>query len=419
MAACVGIYFFGQSDSARAGWVIYSTLAVGFLLLQLAGIFDVIHLDRALVAMSATDVPGLLTLAFMVQAMLALTFWMARQSRRATLDAFQRVEKASIQVRQREALLNEARADLDRADAAHLGRYTGLVVAGYQVGEIIGRGAMGEVYGGLRSSDDRPVALKFLHPMVLSEKHHVERFMREAKIAAALNSPHVVKILELGTSEDGMPFIAMERLEGEDLARKLRGKKQLKISEVLTLVSEVAQGLSLADQRGIVHRDLKPQNLFLAHSAAGASWKILDFGVSKINAAGATATQGGAVGTPSYMAPEQARGGDVDHRADVFALGVIAYRALTGKPPFTGPDSLATLYNVVHVQPTRPSQLRPLPRDVDRVLALALAKDLKRRIDRAEALAAALSAAASGSLDPALRTRADALLSLMPWGHEV
>ncbi|HMR11809.1 MAG TPA: serine/threonine-protein kinase, partial [Polyangiaceae bacterium] len=302
---------------------------------------------------------------------------------------------------------------------AHMGRYTGQRVAGYQVGEIIGRGAMGEVYAGLRSGDDRPVALKFLHPMVLSEEKHLDRFMREAKIAAALNSPHVVKILELGNSNDGIPFIAMERLEGEDLARKLRGKKQLKISEVLTLVSEVAQGLSLADERGIVHRDLKPQNLFLAQTTEGAVWKILDFGVSKINAAGATATQGGAVGTPSYMAPEQAKGRDVDHRADVFALGAIAYRALTGKPPFTGPDSLATLYNVVHVQPTRPSQLRPLPRDVDRVLALSLAKDVARRIESASALSDALSAAASGRLDPGLRSRADALLGLMPWGHEV
>ncbi|HMR76945.1 MAG TPA: protein kinase [Polyangiaceae bacterium] len=419
MAACVGIYFFGQSDSARAGWVIYVTLAVGYLVLQLAGIAGWIPLDRALVSIVVADVPGLLTLVFMVQAMFALTFWMARQSRKATLDAFQRVEQAGIEVRQRDALLNEARADLDRADAAHMGRYTGQRVAGYQVGEIIGRGAMGEVYAGLRSGDDRPVALKFLHPMVLSEEKHLDRFMREAKIAAALNSPHVVKILELGNSNDGIPFIAMERLEGEDLARKLRGKKQLKISEVLTLVSEVAQGLSLADERGIVHRDLKPQNLFLAQTTEGAVWKILDFGVSKINAAGATATQGGAVGTPSYMAPEQAKGRDVDHRADVFALGVIAYRALTGKPPFTGPDSLATLYNVVHVQPTRPSQLRPLPRDVDRVLALSLAKDVARRIESASALSDALSAAASGRLDPGLRSRADALLGLMPWGHEV
>ncbi len=419
MAACVGIYFFGQSDSVRAGWTIYLSLAVGFLALQAAGIVGIVPMDRALVAIVDPDIAGLATLALMVQAVFALTFWMARQSRSATLDAFVMVEQVSLEVRQRDALLHEARAELERADAAQMGRYTGREMAGYQVGEIIGRGAMGEVYAGLRGPEDQPVALKFLHPMVLQEKKYLDRFFREARIASALNSKHVVRILELGHAEDGTPFIAMERLEGEDLSRKLRGKKQLKVSEVLTLVAEVSDGLSQADESGIVHRDLKPQNLFLADSNGREVWKILDFGVSKINAAGATATMGGAVGTPSYMAPEQAQGKDVDHRADVFALGVIAYRALTGKPAFTGPDSLATLYNVVHVQPTRPSQLRPLPRDVDRVLCLALAKDPKRRIATSRELSAALRQAASGRLDEALRSRADALIGLMPWGHEV
>jgi serine/threonine-protein kinase len=147
-------------------------------------------------------------------------------------------------------------------------------------------------------------------------------------------------------------------------------------------------------------------------------WKVLDFGVSKINDVASTLTQGAAVGTPSYMSPEQARGQEVDHRADVFALGVVAYRAMTGRPAFTAPDSVTTLYNVAHVQPVRPGELVRVTDDVERVLALVLAKERERRFSSASMFALALRDAARQRLDERLRRDADALLEEHPWGTD-
>lgn len=419
MAACVGIYFFGQTDQAYAGWAIYLGCALGYLGLHLAALFGWLPVDQSLIAVDHPDLRGLFAVAFMMQLLLGLIFWMARRTRRATRDAFQRLERAALQIRQREALLNEARADLDHAQAAKLGRYTGLRVGDYLVDEVIGRGAMGEVYRAHDLEKDQPAALKFLHPTVLEERDLVERFMREAEVAGALDSPNVVRVLGTGEADDGAPYIAMELLRGADLAQRLRDKKRLPVTEVVDLVTQVSRALGTADQAGIVHRDIKPQNLFLSGEGRNKTWKVLDFGVSKIRSHSSTLTRGAAVGTPSYMAPEQALGSDVDHRADVFALGVIAYRALTGRPAFTGPDSVVTIYNVVHVQPARPSEFVRVHPDVDRVLALVLAKRRDRRFASALMFAAALSDAVSGRFDARLRASADELIAEEPWGAEV
>jgi serine/threonine-protein kinase len=344
---------------------------------------------------------------------------MAHRTRQATRDAFDRLDRAARQIRQRDALLNEARAELHQAQGAKLGRYSGHAVGPYLVDEVIGRGAMGEVYEARNLVTDQPVALKFLHAMVLEDPQSVQRFFREAEVAGALASPHIVRTIELGNSQDGAPFIAMELLKGEDLAELLREKKRLALSAVVELVLEVAQALSVADDAGIVHRDVKPQNLFLAEEGRKKIWKVLDFGVSKIRETAGTLTHGAAVGTPSYMSPEQAMAHEVDHRADVFALGVIAYRTLTGRPAFTGPDSVSTLYNVVHVQPARPGDFASVHPDVDRVLALVLAKEPARRFSTATMFAAALRDAAQGRLDQRLRDAADALISEQPWALQI
>jgi serine/threonine-protein kinase len=145
------------------------------------------------------------------------------------------------------------------------------------------------------------------------------------------------------------------------------------------------------------------------------TWKLLDFGVSKLRESSATLTQGAAVGTPSYMSPEQVRGEFVDHRTDIFALGAIAYRALTGRPAFTGPDSLSTMYHVHYAQPLRPSSLVDLHPDVDLVFALALAKDRKQRFAAAPEFADALAEAANGALSDLLRRKARTLVLHKPW----
>lgn len=420
MGACVGIYYFGLSDSKVGAWVIYVLLAGGYAVLASLGMAGVIPLDRAVVAIEHPDLRGLAALTVSAELLLALTFSMARRSRQATREAFERLEQAALQIRQREALLNEARADLDVARAANIGRFTDREVGGYRVGEIIGRGAMGEVYRAEQVSSKRGVALKFLNPAVVGDAELLERFFREAKVAGTLKSPYVVDVLGMGRAEDGSPFIAMELLHGIDLAERLREAKRLDMPEVTQIVAQVAEALAVADRAGIVHRDIKPQNLFLSEDGPARVWKVLDFGVSKVREGTSQLTQGAIIGTPSYMSPEQARGLDVDHRSDVFSLGVIAYRCLTGRPAFTAPDSVLTVYNVVHLQPTRPLDLAPwLGADVERVLALVLAKDRERRFSSATMFAAALADAARERLDGRLRVDADSLIVEKPWGSEV
>jgi serine/threonine-protein kinase len=183
----------------------------------------------------------------------------------------------------------------------------------------------------------------------------------------------------------------------------------------------IARGVSAAHAAGIVHRDLKPRNVF-AHTATDASpptWKILDFGVSKLIDRGGTLTHGQLVGTPGYMAPEQARGGDVDHRADLYALGVIAYRVLTGRPAFTGRDVPAILHAVVYETPPRPSEIAPVPQALDNVLAIAMAKRAADRFENADQLVTAFAVAAAGKHDSAVHERAEAILRVHPWGEKV
>jgi serine/threonine-protein kinase len=211
----------------------------------------------------------------------------------------------------------------------------------------------------------------------------------------------------------------MELLLGQDLSAMLRQKERLDPAGVVEVVTQVARGLEVAHEAGVVHRDLKPHNIFCAEQGEGKRpvWKILDFGVSKLRDQGATLTNAAVIGTPGYMAPEQAEGRDVDHRADLFSLGAVAYRALTGRPPFGGGDLPRVLFEIAYKNPVRPSEITPsLPEDVDLVLAIALAKRPEDRFDSALDLAAALRAACAGALDPALRTRATTQLASMPWG---
>jgi eukaryotic-like serine/threonine-protein kinase len=183
------------------------------------------------------------------------------------------------------------------------------------------------------------------------------------------------------------------------------------------MLRQVGVGLDAAHAAGIVHRDLKPRNLFCARApGVDEVWKILDFGVSKLDSGDGTLTRGHLIGTPAYMAPEQARAQPVGPRADIFALGVIAYRALTGSPPFSGDTNVEILFRVSHGMPIRPSELARLPEEVDLVLAIALAKDPADRFAYGAQLAQALDAASRGRLDEAVASRAIRLLDQLPWG---
>ncbi|MEP6861893.1 MAG: serine/threonine-protein kinase [Deltaproteobacteria bacterium] len=206
-------------------------------------------------------------------------------------------------------------------------------------------------------------------------------------------------------------YMVMERLTGMTLADQLRRTPTLAATEVLRLVTQVGSAIDAAAAATITHRDLKPQNLF----SAGDTWKVLDFGVASLAEHTGTLTRGGIVGTPHYMAPEQARGTKVDVRTDLYALGAIAYRALTGRNPFGGTDVPAILYSVVHTMPVAPTALAELPSDFDRWAALALAKDPAARWGSGAELAAQLGDALRGELSEASRSAAERVLAHTPW----
>lgn len=419
IALFVGVYFYGLSDSTRSAWVIYVSAALGYFILDVLCLVHVIPTDRAVFALDRVETNAMVAVTIVSQVMFAATFWMARRSRAGTLMAFDRLERAARQIKKRDALLDEARAELDHERAAKLGRFTDHVLAeNYRVGEIIGRGAMGEVYRASRQGGP-DVAIKFLNPAMSGDPATTERFLREAVVQSRLKSKHVVQLIESGLADSRIPYLVMELLEGRDLAEVLREKKRLGMSASIELATQVASALAAADEHGIVHRDLKPQNLFLSERGGERLWKVLDFGVSKLLEAGKDLTMGAAIGTPSYMSPEQARGEDVDHRADVFSLAIVIYRAITGRPAFTAADSASTLYNVAHVQPAKPSELVRVDPDVERVLALGLAKERDRRFSSSLMFATALREAARHRLDERLRKDADALIEENPWGKDI
>jgi serine/threonine protein kinase len=238
------------------------------------------------------------------------------------------------------------------------------------------------------------------------------------RAGGALASPHVVRVLDAAGADAPLPYLAMERLDGQTLAERLRHETP-GAAEVVALCRQVGAGIDAASAAGIVHRDLKPQNLF---RTTDGTWKLLDFGIAILADSSGTLTRGGVIGTPAYMAPEQAKGEPVDHRADVYALGAVIYRCLTGRAPFAARDTPSLLYAVVHVMPLRPSALSPwreLPPALDDVLLLALAKSRDARLQSAGELVAALRAAVSGagagSLPDELARRAHQLARAHPW----
>jgi hypothetical protein len=369
--------------------------------------------DRGLVSVTAYVGPvgrGVIVAAFV--AFLVLVYSQARRTRDVIVKSLAERDAAVRTASHREALFLEARRDLENAlQAGGLGRFTDQTLGSYKLGAVLARGGMGEVYEAVSVKDGTPAAVKLLLPEVLARAEFVRRFLREVRIAASLDSPHVVKVFEVGGESAPLPYLAMERLEGEDLAQILRRKERLSAEETIDLARQVGSGLRVARDAGIVHRDLKPQNLFLAKG----TWKILDFGISKLADQGGTLTEGVAIGTPRYMAPEQARNAEVGPAADMYGLGAVAYRALTGCQPYKAADVAEVLVAVMTAMPIRPTALAELPRDVDLVLALALAKDPKDRFESGEALADALAAATTSRLDGKLRRRASKLLDALPW----
>lgn len=414
-----GLFFFGMAQSFRATLATYLACALAYAGLTL-GTTAGLLVDRGVIDGSSLAVRDKLIIAGLSEVIFFATYLIARASRRASLDAVERHDHAVRRLAQREALLREARHELDQAiQVGGVGRFTEVTLGSYRLGRLLGRGAMGEVYEAVDEETREPAAVKVLLPHVLGHADNVRRFLREARLVISIDTPHVARVLEVGGIDAETPYIAMERLHGEDLAEHLRDRRRLGPKQTRKLLREVGAGLRAAWAARIVHRDIKPRNLFLAREGERKIWKVLDFGVSKAASSEGTLTGEGLVGTPAYMAPEQARGETVDHRTDLFALGLIAYRVITGQPAFAG-DSVADLiFQVLYTMPGRPSDALPtLEPDVDLALALAIAKDPAERFQSAEELTDAVDQALRGELDPELRERAEALLREWPWGSE-
>jgi len=261
----------------------------------------------------------------------------------------------------------------------------GTTVGEYQVESRLGSGAMGMVYSAVQPVIGKRAAIKIMAARLCVDPVAVERFTQEARAVNQIGHPNIVDVFAFGALPDGRSYMVMELLQGETLGTRLR-KGPVPLVEAIAILFQICDGLAAAHDKGIVHRDLKPENIFLVPVRVRRLLvKLLDFGVAKLRGAAGVGRvdhtkEGMAVGTPRYMSPEQARGKDADHRADVYSLGVTAYEMLVGKLPFDGDESIDLMHKHVYQLPPSPRTIKPeLPQEIDRLLLQMLEKKPDRR----------------------------------------
>ncbi|MFO0617140.1 MAG: serine/threonine-protein kinase [Polyangiaceae bacterium] len=281
-----------------------------------------------------------------------------------------------------------------------------VVTSNVRLVRMLGKGGMGSVWIARHASLDVDVAVKFVSRELLTggDPLVVERFKREAKLAAKIESPHVVRVFDQGVTAEGTPYIVMELLRGESLFDRVARVGRIAPRDAARIVTEVAVGLGAAHAIGVIHRDIKPHNVFLARSSDGLEIsKILDFGIAKtttgeeVHKAVKTST-GVLIGTPQYMSPEQLmHAGPADASVDLWALSVVAYEMITGKLPFSGATLAATLVAITRAEIRPPSSTIPeVSGELDAFFLRALSADADKRYETASALAAAFAEAAGG-----------------------
>jgi serine/threonine protein kinase len=256
----------------------------------------------------------------------------------------------------------------------------GTTLAGkYRIIEVLGRGGMGIVYKAEDTRLKRSVALKFLPPELIQDEEARVRFVLEAQTAAGLSHPNICTIHEIN-EEDGESFIAMEYVDGESLKARIE-KGPLEPDEAVNITLQVAEGLEEAHKKGIIHRDIKSANIMITEKGQA---KVMDFGLAKVKGATLLTREGTTLGTVAYMSPEQARGEEVDHRSDLWSLGVVMYQMLSGQLPFRGERESSLLYSVVHEEP-RPLKeaKRDLPPELQQIVNRSLRKKLEARYSSA------------------------------------
>ena len=306
-----------------------------------------------------------------------------------------------------------------------IGVKPGDVLAGkYRVAHVLGVGGMGVVVAAHHIQLDEKVALKFLLPSALRNAEAVARFEREARAAVKIKSEHVARVSDVGTLENGSPYMVMEYLEGTDLAGMLEKRRSLPIEEAVEFVLQACEALAEAHVLGIVHRDLKPANLFCIRRADGRmSIKVLDFGISKLTSPGqdASMTRTTAImGSPLYMSPEQMQSSKrVDARSDIWALGVILFELVTGRPPFDADAVTELIIKIATAQPVAMGSIRAdVPAGLERLIMRCLEKDAERRFRNIGEFALALEnfgpKRARASIDRILGTMEAAGMSALP-----
>jgi serine/threonine-protein kinase len=267
----------------------------------------------------------------------------------------------------------------------------------YRIIRLVGEGGMGAVYEGENTRIKRTVAIKVLHSAVAEKVDVVQRFEREAQAAGRIGSEHIVEVLDLGNLPSQERFMVMEFLEGEDLTARIKKRKRLTPAESVPIMHQVLEGLGAAHEAGIIHRDLKPDNIYILNTKAGRPdfVKILDFGVSKFSALDneMSMTRTGAVmGTPYYMSPEQAKGGKVDNRSDLYAMGVVLYQMITGRVPFNASSFNELLFKIALESPEPVETIVPdCPPAFVALVNQAMSRDPSQRFQTARGFQEALA----------------------------
>jgi DNA-binding NarL/FixJ family response regulator len=273
--------------------------------------------------------------------------------------------------------------------------------AGHRIDAVVARGGQGVVFRATDRTLDRTVALKVIAPASADDPTYRARFQRECRLAAAIDHPHVVEVFHAG-EEDGLLYVTMRYVDGTDLRRVLRSERRLEPARAIALLAQLASALDEAHRLGLVHRDVKPGNVLTSVRSGREHAFLTDFGITKRAAEQPLTRTGLALGTVDYIAPEQAHGGDVDGRADVYSLGCVMFQMLTGELVFDRDSDLEKIWAHVHDPPPLLRSVRPdLPPGLEDVLAQALAKEPDERYPSAGELAgAAAGALGPGPFDP-------------------
>lgn len=289
---------------------------------------------------------------------------------------------------------NDGKRLVDEEEAPD--KFVGLVLdAKYQVERLIGKGGMGNVYEAKHLHMGLPVAVKILHPHLVTDSTAVERFRREARSARTVNHPNAISIMDFGVTSDNILYLAMELISGISLQELLKKETVIDSARAVKIMRQVCLAVNAAHEKAIIHRDLKPDNiLLLDHGTESEKVKVIDFSIAKMKESGKDpnlTSAGVVVGTPQYISPEQAQGLELDSRSDIYSMGIIIYQMLTGNVPFTGKTSAMLLMQHIQAKPKSIREVKPeVPARLEEVVLRALSKQAKDRQQTADVLATEL-----------------------------